>query len=1575
MTRRLRTTPPDWVSLYVGLPWREKGRDRDGLDCWGLVRLVYAERFGVSLPDLGGGYAASEDAPSVSRVLAEETSPAGLWSRREGLPEEVGDVGVFRIRGFPAHVGIAVGDRRILHVVRGANSVVEEWDGPLWGSRVDGWFRFSGPVDVRARRSIFTAPARLELPEGGTIADMVVAGGLDPDGPGVRAWVGDREIPREHWAMVRPRAGRRVVIAVVPEGSGKDFARILLVIAVIVAAVYFGPMIATGLGFTATGSAAAISSALVGLAGTLAVNALIPPPKPELSGAGDGASTRSPTITGARNEVRAYAPVPAIFGTHRVTPPYGALPYTEIIGDDQFLRLLFVVGYGPLDLSDLRIGETSLDEFDGVEVEIRNGVEGEGPTSIYPGIVNEDGASVLVKQSDGWIVRTTGDGADEISLDLTFPQGLARIESDGSRSSASVGVDIEFATAGSGAWRRVNSVDPSTSRELDYLFRTPESRRLGKTTRSGANRINWSASGVFADPAPTEVSSRVASNPSLAWMAEGFIFVPTTGAWRFSIDSSNAADLEVDGRTVATFYGTHPRTTAAVFGQSGTMTSGEIQLRRGYHRFRFRVQTKNSATMAAAIGWTGPGVGWEAVPGSRIYRRTSDGYALGYVWSLFDNSAFGSTLTITDARVDQIRRSIAFPVPRGQYDLRVRRTTADSTDDRTIDSVYWTAIRTIRNEEPILVRNLARVAMRIRATDQLSGVIDNFNLTASARIPDWDAESGTWIERVTSNPASIYRAILQGPANAKPVDDSRLAISSLVAWHEANTANGWKANVVFDFDGTLFERLQQVAMTGRATFGMEDGLFSVVRDRVQTIPVQHFTPRNSRGFKGRRAFPDVPHALRVRFLNEAKGFQQDERIVYDDGFDATNATRFESLELFGITDADLAWRHGRYFLAVGQLRPETYELGVDFEHLVCRRGDLVLVTHDVPLLGSGFGRVRRVVNTTAGRPAIVELDAPVEMELGRNYGIRFRKKDGTFVLREVENETGGSTSVLTFRSPIPLGQPAPEAGDLFGFGDVGFESREMVVRSISMGPDLSATLTLVDHAPAVHSADVGEIPPFESGIVRPPIYEDGPEPPVVDVVRSDDWVMIRGADGTLVPRIVVYLRRPSASTRPAPLWIQARYKENTEGGSFRSVPTTSVDGLSIAFLPVDEGTEYALAIRYVSAIGQVSPWTNVVHTVEGHGFPPPDIESFAVSQLSDGMRRFAWELGNPPPDVIGVRIRYREITVADGNGEAFVWESMSNLLDGEGIVEGASPTDLAVPARQAFYRFAAKMVDAGGLESPNAIFANARLGPTPQSSVAWIEDCRAKNWPGTKTDCYVSNGGELAARGRRTWWTTSSPFSLWRSWTEDPYPTIVYQHPDVDIGFVLDFQPLAEFEVEGNQSVEILFDFSEDGETWNGWSSAEVYRNRTVRARYFRVRATVENAGSYPVPILRSLTISLHAPTFVEVLDNLSTSSLSTRYRLGVGHFFAPISSTFAAIRTVSLSFNGTGAGWTWEIVSKNVDTGPELRIYDPTDTLADATVDVTVRGIRSADGSTFVPSPLSLQFNQRRNAVLVSLF
>lgn len=85
---------------------------------------------------------------------------------------------------------------------------------------------------------------------------------------------------------------------------------------------------------------------------------------------------------------------------------------------------------------------------------------------------------------------------------------------------------------------------------------------------------------------------------------------------------------------------------------------------------------------------------------------------------------------------------------------------------------------------------VAMTALRIKATDELQGLIDTFNGVPESILNDWDSGTQTWIERVTSRPASLYREVLQGDANAKKLLDSRIFMSSLENWHDRNVANG-----------------------------------------------------------------------------------------------------------------------------------------------------------------------------------------------------------------------------------------------------------------------------------------------------------------------------------------------------------------------------------------------------------------------------------------------------------------------------------------------------------------------------------------------------------------------------------------------------------------------------------------------------------------------------------------------------------------------------------------------------------------------------------------------------------------
>lgn len=130
---------PIWAGRYIGLPFRDHGRDRAGLDCWGLVRLVCAEQFGFALPSFATEYDRATDIKRISRLIARETR---AWREIPRGGEKLGDVAVLRLSGHPLHVGLVLGDMQMLHIERGIDSAIEKYSGPRWADRLYGFYRY-----------------------------------------------------------------------------------------------------------------------------------------------------------------------------------------------------------------------------------------------------------------------------------------------------------------------------------------------------------------------------------------------------------------------------------------------------------------------------------------------------------------------------------------------------------------------------------------------------------------------------------------------------------------------------------------------------------------------------------------------------------------------------------------------------------------------------------------------------------------------------------------------------------------------------------------------------------------------------------------------------------------------------------------------------------------------------------------------------------------------------------------------------------------------------------------------------------------------------------------------------------------------------------------------------------------------------------------------------------------------------------------------------------------------------------------------------------------------------------------
>ena len=82
----------------------------------------------------------------------------------------------------------------------------------------------------------------------------------------------------------------------------------------------------------------------------------------------------------------------------------------------------------------------------------------------------------------------------------------------------------------------------------------------------------------------------------LGWEGNGFIYAPESGSYEFLIQSDDASDLYVSSSEVATLYGSN---------DFSSVSSGSINLDKGYHSFRARLQ-QEIGPMAFAVAWKKP---------------------------------------------------------------------------------------------------------------------------------------------------------------------------------------------------------------------------------------------------------------------------------------------------------------------------------------------------------------------------------------------------------------------------------------------------------------------------------------------------------------------------------------------------------------------------------------------------------------------------------------------------------------------------------------------------------------------------------------------------------------------------------------------------------------------------------------------------------------------------------------------------------------------------------------------------------------------------------------------------------
>lgn len=129
----------NWWSKYIDVPFVERGRDMEGSDCWGLVRLIYKNELGIDLQDYSELYESTNDREKLSKIVESESEQN--WISVDA-PKEF-DVVILNLRGVPMHVGIVTKPNHMIHCAKGINTVHEHFGTARWKHKVMGFERWN----------------------------------------------------------------------------------------------------------------------------------------------------------------------------------------------------------------------------------------------------------------------------------------------------------------------------------------------------------------------------------------------------------------------------------------------------------------------------------------------------------------------------------------------------------------------------------------------------------------------------------------------------------------------------------------------------------------------------------------------------------------------------------------------------------------------------------------------------------------------------------------------------------------------------------------------------------------------------------------------------------------------------------------------------------------------------------------------------------------------------------------------------------------------------------------------------------------------------------------------------------------------------------------------------------------------------------------------------------------------------------------------------------------------------------------------------------------------------------------
>jgi len=430
------------------------------------------------------------------------------------------------------------------------------------------------------------------------------------------------------------------------------------------------------------------------------------------------------------------------------------------------------------------------------------------------------------------------------------------------------------------------------------------------------------------------------------------------------------------------------------------------------------------------------------------------------------------TMTITAATTTPQRYSYRYTVTPGRYEVRGYRTDVKQASSSYGHEAAWGGLRAYLPDTSSY-GNLTLIAMRMRASNNLSQQASRkINVIATRKLPIWNGTAWSGNTATTSIAwalADACRNTVYGAGMA----DALVDLAGLLTLDGTWTARGDQFNGRFDSALTFWEAVTKIAQAGRGRPYIQGGIFRVVRDEAQSIPVGMFTMRNIvRGsFSIQYIMPTdaTADAVEVAYFDSATW--QPNRVTA--ALPSSSAAKPAKIDLsVGVTDRDQAYREGLYHAASNYYRRKMISFATEMEGYIPSLGDLIAISHDMPQ----WGQTAEAVGWDAGTKTLT-LSEPLTWDVGTHY-IGLRTQTGA--LEGPYTVTAGANAYQVVLAAAPtttpyFGNDRERMHVTFGWG----ATWRQLARVVSVQPQSLTQIKIVavNEDSSVHTADTGVTAP------------------------------------------------------------------------------------------------------------------------------------------------------------------------------------------------------------------------------------------------------------------------------------------------------------------------------------------------------------------------------------------------------------------------------------------------------------------------------------------------------------------